>query len=219
MSKLCRAFLIAGLGLASVLSTQAHAQASGSKKLAKHIDRLDLGLGGAYVSQSTVKGTNYLNQKITQDVSTTFGALLQIRYTKSPRVGFEYNFNYSRATQGYTNTTAGTVLTVQTAPLEHTIGYVYHGPEFAGIRTFVSGGAGVTEYKPTRLGGVGLQSQARATYYYSIGGEMPVFTPNFGVRVQFRQAFHKAPDFGQNYLTIQKQNSSIEPAFGFYVHF
>jgi len=48
---------------------------------------------------------------------------------------------------------------------------------------------------------------------------MPVFTPNIGVRVQFRQAFHKAPDFGANYLQIEKRNTTIEPAFGFYVHF
>ena len=218
MSKLCRAFLIAGLGLASVVSTSAHAQTSTTKRLAKHIDRMDFALQGAYVSHSSVNGTNYLNQKIDQSASTTFGALVQLRYTKSPLVGFEFNWNYSRSTQTYLRSIYPN-LTVQTTPNEFTFGYVYHGPEIAGIKTFASAGAGATEFKPTRFGGVGLQPQARATYYYAFGGEMPVFTPNIGVRVQFRQAFHKAPDFGQNYLTIQKQNTTIEPAFGFYVHF
>ncbi|QEE29845.1 hypothetical protein FTW19_18790 [Terriglobus albidus] len=218
MSKLCRAFLIAGLGLASVVSTSAHAQTSTTKRLAKHLDRMDFALQGAYVSHSSVNGTNYLNQKVDQSASTTFGALVQLRYTKSPLVGFEFNWNYSRSTQTYVRSNNPT-LTVQTTPNEFTLGYVYHGPEIAGIKTFASAGAGATEFKPTRFGGVGLQPQARATYYYAFGGEMPVFTPNIGVRVQFRQAFHKAPDFGQNYLTLQKQNSTIEPAFGFYVHF
>ncbi|WP_263418891.1 hypothetical protein [Terriglobus albidus] len=218
MSKFCRAFLIAGLGLASVVSTSAYAQTSTTKRLAKHIDRMDFALQGAYVSHTSVNGTNYLNQKVDQSVSTTFGALVQLRYTKSPLVGFEFNWNYSRSTQTYVRSNANT-LTVQSTPNEFTLGYVYHGPEIAGIKTFASAGAGATEYKPTRYGGVGLQPQARATYYYGFGGEMPVFTPNIGVRVQFRQAFHKAPDFGQNYLTIQKQNMTIEPAFGFYVHF
>jgi len=218
MSKLCRAFLIAGLGLASVVSTTAHAQTSTTKRLAKHIDRMDFALQGAYVSHTSVSGTNYLNQKVDQSVSTTFGALVQLRYTIKPPVGFEFNWNYSRSTQTFANATTGP-LTVQATPNEYTLGYVYHGPEIAGIKTFASGGAGVTEFKPTRFGGIGLNSQARATYYYAFGGEMPVFTPNIGIRVQFRQAFHKAPDFGANYLTIQKQNMTIEPAFGFYVHF
>lgn len=219
MSKLCRAFLITGLGLASVVSTSAHAQTSTTKRLAKHIDRMDFALQGAYVSHTSVNGTNYLNQKVDQSVSTTFGALVQLRYTIKPPVGFEFNWNYSRSTQTYLGATPSGNLTVQATPNEFTGGYVYHGPEIAGIKTFASAGAGSTDYKPTRFGGVGLQPQWRLTYYYGFGGEMPVFTPNIGVRVQFRQAFHKAPDFGANYLQIEKRNTTIEPAFGFYVHF
>jgi hypothetical protein len=56
-------------------------------------------------------------------------------------------------------------------------------------------------------------------YYYDGGLEDSLFTPHFGVRLQFRQVFFKAPDFGQNYLTIQQHTSTIEPGIGFYLKF
>ena len=55
-------------------------------------------------------------------------------------------------------------------------------------------------------------------YFYEAGAEAP-FNEHFGARVQFRQLFFIAPDFGQNYLTNVQHTSTIEPAFGFYLHF
>jgi hypothetical protein len=56
------------------------------------------------------------------------------------------------------------------------------------------------------------------TYYYAVGVEKDL-TEHFGVRAQLRQTFFKAPDFGQNYLTIQQQTWTWEPGFGFTAHF
>lgn len=34
-----------------------------------------------------------------------------------------------------------------------------------------------------------------------------------------REVFYKAPDFGQNYLTINQQATTFEPSVGFYLKF
>jgi hypothetical protein len=57
------------------------------------------------------------------------------------------------------------------------------------------------------------------TYYYAVGAEKSVLSPHFGLRVQLRQTFFKAPDFGQNYLTIQQHTWTFEPGAGFYLKF
>ncbi len=55
--------------------------------------------------------------------------------------------------------------------------------------------------------------------YYSFGVEQTFLSKHFGLRAQFRQSFYKAPDFGQNYLTIQQHTSTIEPGVGFFFRF
>jgi hypothetical protein len=175
---------------------------------------------------------NYQNVTLTQDASNTLGALVTLRYTKSPLLGAEFNYGYARYTENFTNTpfpgcTPSTSVTgcvylpggAQTKANEFTIGYVAHGPQLLGIQSFASVGLGSMAFTPTTFGGQGLQERARAAYYYSIGGEMPVLSNHFGIRVQWRQVFFKAPDFGENYLTINKRTFTSEPGVGFYLHF
>jgi len=87
-----------------------------------------------------------------------------------------------------------------------------------GLHPFASVGAGTTQFKPTPHGGEGLTSQARMTYYYSLGVQKDI-SPHFGLRASYRQTFYLAPDFGQNYLTIKQRTSSYEPGIGFYLRF
>ena len=61
--------------------------------------------------------------------------------------------------------------------------------------------------------------QARADYYYSVGGDLPIVGETFGLRAGFREAFYLAPDYGQNYLKTKKLQTSLEPTVGFYIHF
>jgi hypothetical protein len=46
-----------------------------------------------------------------------------------------------------------------------------------------------------------------------------VLSEHFGLRAQIRQTFFKAPDFGQNYLTINQRTSTFEPGIGFFIKF
>jgi opacity protein-like surface antigen len=190
---------------------------SGNAALDRHLARLDLGISGIGSFTKDVTGTNYLGVSLTQRSSNTVGALVQLRYTKSPLVGFELNYAYARYTQNFSSyVTAG----AQANANEYTLGYVIHpARQFAGIQTFVSAGMGSTAFRPTPNGGEGLPAQARMTYYYSVGGEKIVFGDHFGLRAQIRETFFKAPDFGQNYLTIQQQTHTFEPGAGFFLRF
>ena len=194
-----------------------HAQAtSGNPELNKQLSRIDFAINGIGSFTKGVSGTNYLGVPLTQDGSNTFGALVTLRYTKSPYIGGEFNYTYARYTQNYSQYIVGGA---QTNANEYSLGYVAHPPhEFFTTKPFIAGGLGSTAFKPTPGGGQGLRSQARMTYYYAVGIEKDV-TEHFSVRAQIRQTFFKAPDFGQNYLTIQQHTWTFQPGFGFVFHF
>lgn len=196
-----------------------HAQAiSGNPTIDRHLSRLDIGIGGIGSITKDVSGINVRDHAaLDQKASSTVGALFQIRYTKSPWVGFEFNYAYARYTQNFSNyITTG----VQNNANEYTLGYVAHpAHQFAGLQPFFGGGAGSTAFRPTPGGGQSLRVQARMTYYYTVGAEKIVLGDHFGVRAQLRQTFYKAPDFGENYLTINQQTHTLEPGAGFFIRF
>lgn len=192
--------------------------------LSRQLDRLDVAASGAAIFTKSVSGTNPQSEPVSLDASTTLGALVQVRYTKSPLLGAEFNYSYARFTENFSGSpfsgaaSTGVPFGVQTNASEYTLGYVAHLPSLLGFQPFAGGGAGATAFKPTPLGGQGLPERARASYYYDIGID-DQFNRFFGFRAQFRQVFYKAPDFGQNYLTINQQTITSEPAVGVYIKF
>jgi hypothetical protein len=195
------------------------------------LSHVDFGLSGTVLLTKDVTGT--VNQSalgapysVTQSSSTSAGFLFTIRAQKSPYKGLEFNYGHGRTTQGYTccnvSPTDGTNVgpfQSQSGMSEFTLGYLVRPPhKIFGFQPYVSAGAGSTEFTPTANGGQGLKSQARATYYYSVGLEDSV-TSYLGIRAGLRQAYYKAPDFGQNYLTINKLTFTTEPQVGIYFHF
>jgi hypothetical protein len=202
--------------LATLAGSTAKAQAPPSA-LSRFFSHVDFGASGIGAFTKTVSGVNYLNVPVTQSASSTFGALVMVRYTKSPYIGGEFNYTYARYTEAYTTYFPGGV---QTNASEYSLGYVAHPQhKIFGADPFLSAGAGSTAFRPTAHGGQGLSTQARATYYYNVGLEKPVFSEKFGLRVNFRENFYLAPDYGQNYLTILKHTTTFEPGFGFYYKF
>ena len=200
-------------------------------KTGRFLAHFDLGVAGTAFFTKDVTGT--VNQTIlgapypvTQSTSTAAGVLVTLRGQKSAYKGFEVNYGYARTTEGYTccnqSPTTGVALgpfQSQATAAEYTLGYLVR-PErtIFGFKPYVSGGIGTIEFKPTKNGGQGLQTQARAAYYYSVGGESLV-AGSLGIRVGIRQLIYLAPDFGQNYLTIKKHTFTTEPQIGIYYHF
>lgn len=203
---------------ALLLSTPstAHAQAVPETRLQHQISRLDLGVTAIGQITGSVSGTNYLKLPLTQKASTTVGFLATLRYVKSPLVGFEANYTQARYTENFSAIIIGGA---QVKATEYSLGYVAHTRSVFGLRPFAAVGAGSIAFRPTAGGGQGLPNQARAVYYYNVGIDNSVFSQHFGVRLHLRQAFFKAPDFGQNYLTINQHTSTLEPGVGFYLKF
>ena len=196
--------------------------------LERQLALVDLGIQGKGEFTTQVNGNNYLNQAVTLKPSDTLGALVTLRYTHSPYIGLEFNYGYARYTDNFniTNTAAspaavtGFAVGVQTTASEYTFGYLAHARrQYYGLTPFASVGAGSTAFRPTKAGGEGNLPQARATYYYSVGGDYPIYNDHFGLRATFRQSFENAPDYQQNYWRIYKHAIATEPAFGFYLRF
>jgi Outer membrane protein beta-barrel domain len=215
--------------LATLAAPTAKAQESQHPALDRQLDRVDIAVSAVGALNSDSSGTAIVDgQSTTVNLhpGNTVGVLATIRYIKSPLLGFELNYGQARYTDTFTPfgvlpppgqpvLGAG----VQQNAAEYTAGYVAHLRPLFGFSPFASVGLGTIAFRPTPGGGEGLIKQARAAYYYSIGAEKTVFSPHFGVRVQFRQVFFKAPDFETNYLTIQQRTSTLEPGIGFYLHF
>ncbi len=185
----------------------------------RQLQRLDLALSGVGVFTKNVQGTNYQGVTVSQNPSSTLGALGTVRYTRSPLLGVEFNYGYARYTENFLSTPSYITGGAQTTATEASFGYVAHGPQLLGFHTFGSAGIGAMIFKPTAGGGQGLPERARFAPYYAIGVEEPVFTNHIGLRAQFRQVFFTAPDFDQNYLTLNKRTFTTEPGIGIYVHF
>jgi hypothetical protein len=203
------------LCLLSCAASVARAQAAPETTLHRNFTRLELGVTAIGTLTKDVAGTNYLNIPVSQKASTTVGVQVILRYTKSPWIGFEGNYTQARFTENFGNYLIGGV---QTKANEYSLGYVVHPRQVFGLDPFVALGVGTTAFTPTAGGGQGLSEQARMTYYYNVGVDK-LLTKHFGARISARQTFYKAPDFGQNYITINKQTNTFEPSIGFYLKY
>ncbi|MEO6817413.1 MAG: hypothetical protein ABI177_12010, partial [Edaphobacter sp.] len=155
--------------IASLAAPTAKAQ---SPALAKQLSRLDFGVSGLGEFNSSGTGTVIVNTQPTTvnlKTSNTLGALVTLRYIKSPLVGFEGNYGYARYTENFTPFGSQTTAGVQTNATEYTLGYVAHAPTLVGVHPFASVGLGTIAFRPTPYGGQALNEQARAAYYYSLG--------------------------------------------------
>lgn len=211
------------VGLALLAGT-----AVGQTKLQQQLSKIDLGIHAVGEFSSTASGpvtipSNNAGQVVSLSPSNTVGALVTIRYVAKPYMGAEFNGGYAR----YTEDLGGSVLqfsppftAIQTQVDEFTLGYLINPPyTILGVRPFASAGVGGLRFAPTRGGGEGAPPQGRVALYYNVGVQKDVIKDVFGVRAGFRQLFYTAPDFFQNYLTINKRASTSEPMIGFYVRF
>ncbi len=219
------------LGLCALgFSAAASAQDTSSTALTpfqRQMEKIDLGLGAAGEFTPSNSGTNYISQTVAQRPSRTVGALIELRYTKSPLIGFELTYSQFRYTDDFTvtgtNATPASqksyILGVQSKVAEYSFGYVAHGPTFLGAHTWGGAGVGAVEFKPTAGGGQSLPPEVRTGIYYHVGLDEPLLGEHFGLRLQFRQLFFGAPDYNENYLANGQRSISTEPGVGFFLRF
>ena len=184
------------------------------------LSNVDLGVqgGGEFTKSVTGPVTIPADDQgtiITQTSSNTFGALGTLRYAPRPYLGAEFNGSYIRYTEGFNVPP----YQIQTQANEFTFGYLVTPPyTIFATKPYASVGGGLIRFAPTRGGGEGAPSEGRGAVYYNLGVQHD-FYANFGVRVGFRQVFYTAPDYFQNYLTINKRTLTSEPVIGFYLRF
>jgi hypothetical protein len=191
-----RTVLFCLLAALAASTGKAQAQAQTESSLDRVLSRFDLGINGTGHFTKSVSGTNFFGKEVTQDASNTFGALVELRYTKSPWIGAQLNYSYARFTQNFSNTPPPQYIIggAQNNASEFSIGYVAHPPhQIYGLQPFFGVGGGVTIFHPTAGGGQGLPQQGAGTFYYALGVERSVISPHFGLRVQVRQTFFLAP--------------------------
>lgn len=193
----------------------------------RQMSRIDFGISAVGQLTGTVSGpivpSGAANAGVvtSQYASNTVGAMGNIRYIAKPYIGVEFNYVWGRYTENYSPAPNGAPLfQVQTTSNETSFGWVVTPPyPIFGMQPFASAGAGTNNFKPTAGGGNGAPHQYRATYYYNVGVQKQLFDSNFGIRASFRETFYLAPDFGQNYLTILKHTTTLQPTVGFYLRF
>lgn len=224
-SVLLGAVLFAG-GAVSSAAAQADPGAAPQTRFDRVLSHFDFAASGVGEFDTTASGPvqNRLSSSpgnLSVQPTHTVGAMGTVRFQKSPWIGGEFNYRWAKYSYNFsfTNSSVPNFSTQNTAN-EFTLGYIAHpGHDLVGFKPFVGAGAGTVEFKPSRSSGSGLPVQARAAYYYTVGGDKPLVGDRFGLRLGFRQVFYLAPDFGQNYLYIKKQAISSQPTVGFYVHF
>ena len=223
MHSLSRALLATATLFLSVTGIAAAQTTAVSRQFA----RIDFGISAVGQLTGTVSGpivpSGAPNAGVvtSQFASNTVGAMGNIRYVAKPYIGVEFNYVWGRYTENYSPAPNGASLfQVQTTSNETSFGWVVTPPHLIfGMQPFASAGAGTNNFKPTAGGGNGAPHQYRATYYYNVGVQKQLFDSNFGIRASFRETFYLAPDFGQNYLTILKHTTTLQPTVGFYLRF
>jgi hypothetical protein len=195
--------------------------ASAQTKLKETFSHVDFGINAVGEFSSNVSGPPTITspvagQIVTISPSNTVGALVTIRYTPKPYMGAEFNGGYSR----YTENLNVQPLAIQTQVDEFTFGYLVTPPYTVfGVRPYASAGVGGLRFAPTRGGGEGAPPIGRLGLYYNVGVQKDIVPELFGIRAGFRELFYTAPDFYQNYLTLNKRQTTSEPMVGLYIRF
>ena len=219
---------ISAVFVLTLLPALASAQQKTETALTRQLAHIDLAINAAGSITSKTSGNSYLPQLVALSPSNTVGALVQIRYTKSPLIGAEFNYGFVRYTDNFTlssvagtpSTDANFVLGAQTKVSEYSVAYIVHTPgTYFGVHPFAGVGVGGFEFSPTGGGGQGLPKEPRGVYLYELGADAALLGPDFGVRVQFRQQFFGAPDFNQNYLANNQRSITSQPTIGFWYRF
>lgn len=149
----------------------------------------------------------------------SYGGMIGMRYTQTPFIGFELTYSLSNLDQKYAVDPATCTFTCsnQTVTIPNKMHQV-------GLDWVVSKRSG--SIRPFALGGIGFVISASSGDYYDLntvvrpgyiyGGGADWGSPKFGLRVQYRGTFYKAPDLAGNFFPTGKFTQTAEPMVGIY---
>lgn len=157
-----------------------------------------------------------------QTTTNSSGGVAGWRQIRSPLFGYEMSFSFNPENQTFSpaavcgllcrNTT--TPLTVHVMEIA---GDWIASANFGAFRPFVLGGLGVMVFAPS-ANAIAPDTNTVARVAYLGGGGADIrLQPRFGLRLQYRESFYKAPDLLPVYPSTGKYTQTGEPMAGVYI--
>jgi hypothetical protein len=170
----------------------------------------DISVGGFYQFTSDASGNG-----ITDTTTKSLGGQAAFRHSYHWWLGYEAAYHYTRYTEYYTGQPFG----YQHNQHEFSGSYYVHGARAMGIQPFALAGISAVVLSPSLNGGQNVPFQVRPGINFGAGVNVPLLTNYFGLRLQYRGVYYKAPDFGLEKLTTNSYRLTSEPMVGVYIHF
>jgi outer membrane immunogenic protein len=130
-------------------------------------------------------------------------------------ISAEAVYGYSRNSQQYVN--SSNAANIQSNIHEATGGFVVKLPFLAKIEPYALAEGGALVFDP-RDGSFG-QKQARGTFVYGGGVNVPVVGERLFLKAEYRGLVYKAPNFGLSALSTDSWTHTAQPSAGFAVRF
>jgi hypothetical protein len=149
----------------------------------------------------------------------SYGGMIGMRYTQTPFIGFELTYSLSNLDQKYAVDPATCTFTClnQTVTIPnktHQVGLDWVFSKRSGnVRPFALGGVAFV-ISASSGDYYDLNTVVRLGYLYGVGADWG--SPKFGLRVQYRGTFYKAPDLAANFFPTGKFTQTAEPMVGIY---
>ncbi|GGH03914.1 outer membrane protein [Silvibacterium dinghuense] len=158
---------------------------------------------GAFTGSTSGNGT-------VQSPSNQGGYLLEMRHISNPLVGYELNYSFNRANQGYN------LESVKAGAHEVGADWFVSFP-IANFKPFLLAGGGLLFFSPDG-GQSGTQSNTKPVFVYGGGLDWTVI-PHFGLRFQYRGNVYHAPDLLKAVSSTHTALNTAEPMLGAYFRF
>ena len=152
---------------------------------------------------------------VTVDTTRSLGAQAAFRHSYHWWMGYEASYNYTRFSEHYSARPAA----IQHNLHEFAASYLVSGTSLLGFRPFALGGVSAVVFSPTLNGGQRVSWQGEPGVNFAAGIDHGLLTSHFGVRIQYRGLYAKAPDFGESQLKSDKFRLTSEPMAGLYLRF
>jgi hypothetical protein len=200
-------------GTPAVIALIAVAALSGAAALGQQSD-----LSGSYF-KTYVASTS--GNDTEQTPTNSSGGVAGWRQIRSPLVGYEMSFSFNPEHETLAPAPGACGLLCRNKATELTVhdleiaGDWIASANFGAVKPFVLGGLGVMVFAPSN-GALDTNTVARVAYIGGGGADIR-FQPRFGLRLQYRESFYKAPDLLPVYPSTGKYTQIGEPMAGIYI--
>lgn len=153
---------------------------------------------------------------ITVRATNGLGGQAAFRHSYHWWLGFEGSYNYARFSEYY----SGKPYSIQHNMHEFAVDYLATTPiSPLSFKPFAMVGVSAIVFSPSLNGGQNVSWQGRPGANFGVGVEHPLLTPYFGIRIEYRGVYYKAPDFNESALKTGASRLTSEPMAGLYFRF